>query len=121
MGIGHFLDADEIDAEAWRSSLTENVAEHVPGMRDCTKTVCSTRGRTQGFLRTGGAGGCPLDVYIDGIHQSGALDLSEIDPGEVSGMEVYTLTEMPPQYKSPTGGNPSGYAECGVLLIWMRH
>ncbi|MFI5230454.1 MAG: hypothetical protein ACHQWU_15370, partial [Gemmatimonadales bacterium] len=30
MGIGHFLDADQMDAEAWRSSLTENVAEHVP-------------------------------------------------------------------------------------------
>ena len=120
MGVGHFLDADQIDAEAWRFSLGEMIAAHVPGMRDGGANVYTTRPPSEGFTRNLHPGECDLDVWVDGIHQSAAFRLDEIDPGEVAGMEIYTLTEMPPQFKSPSGGNPSGSAECGALVLWMR-
>ncbi len=119
MGIGHFFDTDEIDREAWRSSLAQMVAEHVPGMRDCGN-LCSVRMRTQGRFR-GGGGSCPLDVYLDGIHQSSGFNLTEFDPSDVAAIEVYTMAEAPVQYKAPAGGNSSGAAECGVLLLWLRY
>lgn len=119
MGIGHFFDTDQIDREAWRSSLAQMVAEHVPGMRDCGN-VCSVRMRTQGRLR-GGNAGCPLDVYLDGIHQSSGFNLGDFDPSDIAAIEVYTMAEAPVQYKAPGGGNSSGAAECGVLLLWLRY
>ncbi len=119
MGIGHFFDTDQIDRDAWRSSLAGMVAEHVPGMRDCGN-VCSVRMRTQGRFR-GGGGTCALDVYVDGLHQSGAFNLSDFDPSDVAAIEVYTMAEAPVQFKASGGGNSSGAAECGVLLLWLRY
>ena len=122
IGIGHFLDADLIDAEAWRSSLGEMIAEHVPGLRDGGDDVYLMRGKSSGFRRNPYVGeACGLDAYVDGVHQSDKFKLDDIDPGEVAGIEVYTLAEMPPQFKSPSGGHSSGSAECGVLVVWMRH
>lgn len=118
MGIGHFLDTDQIDREAMGFTLAQMVQEHVPGMRDCGN-VCSVRMRTQGALR--GGGGCPLDVYLDGIHQSSGFNLGDFDPSDIAAMEVYTMAEAPVQYKAPGGGNSSGAAECGVLLLWLRN
>lgn len=119
MGIGHFIDTDQIDREAWRSSLAQMVQEHVAGMRDCGN-VCSVRMKTQGLL-SGKGGACVLDTYVDGIHQSGMFNLADFDPGDIAAMEVYTMAEAPVQYKAPGGGNSSGSAECGVLLLWLRY
>ena len=120
MGFGHFLDTDQIDREAWKLSLAQMVEEHVPGMRDSGGDVFSTRGPTQGFVSNPRYGGCKLDVYVDGIHQPDKFKLSEVDPGEIAGMEVYTLTEAPPQFKASPNGYSSGAAECGILVLWRR-
>ncbi len=120
MGFGHFLDTDQIDREAWRSSLAQMIAEHVPGMRASGSEIFSERGPTQGILSNPRSGGCKLDVYVDGIHQSDKFKLAELDAGEVAAMEVYTVVEAPPQFKASPNGYSSGAAECGVLVLWHR-
>jgi hypothetical protein len=112
MGLGHFIDADLIDAEAWRSSLGDMVAEHTPGIRNNTivGNVYSTRS----------IGQCFLDVYVDGIHQSGAFKLDDIDPEEFAGIEVYSPTSIPAQFNTPANGHSSGSPGCGVLVLWSR-
>lgn len=119
-GIGHFLDTDQIDREAWRSSLAQMIAEHVAGMRNSGGEIFSVRGPTQGILSNPRSGGCKLDVYVDGVHQSDKFKLGEVDPGDVAAMEVYTMVETPPQFKASPNGYSSGAAECGVLALWRR-
>jgi len=113
MGLGHFIDADLIDAEAWRSSLGDMIAEHTPGVRNDAGqgNVYSTRSLDA----------CFLDVYVDGIHQSAAFKLDDIDPESFGGIEIYSPTTAPVQFKTMATQNSSGSPGCGVLVLWSRY
>jgi hypothetical protein len=59
-----------------------------------------------------GAGVCGVDVYLDGM-----LFLDDIDaihPTEIAGIEFYSMTSAPPQYRRGTGS-------CQVMLIWSKY
>jgi carboxypeptidase family protein len=113
MGLGHFLDADLIDAEAWRSSLGDMIAEHTPGIRNDSRRghVYSTRSLAE----------CFLDVYVDGIHQSAAFKLDDLDPESFAGVEIYSATTAPVQFKTMATQNSAGSPGCGVLVLWSRY
>ena len=112
MGLGHFIDADLIDAEAWRSSLGDMIAEHTPGVRNDSGrgNVYSTRDVSP----------CFLDVYVDGIHQSNGFKLDDIDPESFAGIEIYSPTTVPVQFKTMATQNSVGSPGCGVLVLWSR-
>lgn len=59
-------------------------------------------------------GGCPATVYINGLIQSGHVDLDKLLVNDFAGIEFYSSpSQTPSQYNRNNGG-------CGVLLLWYR-
>jgi hypothetical protein len=59
-------------------------------------------------------GGCPATVYINGLMQSGRVDLDKLLVNDFAGIEFYSSpSQTPAQYNRNNGG-------CGVLLLWYR-
>ncbi len=67
------------------------------------------------------AGGCPVQVYLDGMHlnrndgpehvRAVAID-DYVSPGSVLGIEIYRgLSTVPPEFLNR-------YARCGVVALW---
>ena len=132
MGIGHFL-TDSILAKEADHDLAHALSIHLPSIRVerakepghwtivgmGTTGIMSKQGR--GLSPDSQALGlCPVDIYLDGVFQSGddanggmARQLPEIMPRDVAGIELYNKGEAPPAYRRL--GNA-----CKVLLIWSR-
>jgi hypothetical protein len=115
MGIGHFFTWEDFNDQLGRT-IAEVIAGRVAGVRNHSDTLHSTRA----------TGSCPLDVYVDGQRVTGPFSLREINPFEVEAAEVYTATNIPPQFNTPVAKGPgqagagrTGPA-CGVLVLWLR-
>jgi hypothetical protein len=84
------------------------------------KVVCSrsgsscvaTSGRQNGRFALGG-GGCPVDVYIDGI-VSTENNLERLRVDQFAAVEFYAGGARTPVQYNKTGSS------CGVLLLWTR-
>jgi hypothetical protein len=62
---------------------------------------------------------CPVSYYLNGTPLSVPVDVSInhfIDAETVVALEVYTPSEMPPQFNSSMSG-----ARCGLVGIWTRN
>ena len=55
---------------------------------------------------------CPVRIYVDG-HPAVGLTLDTMKPDELIGVEYYSRTFAPVQYK-PVGNY------CKVILLWTR-
>ncbi|HET7228875.1 MAG TPA: carboxypeptidase regulatory-like domain-containing protein [Longimicrobium sp.] len=123
IGIGVFLTDSVLQVN--RAGYLSNVLRRVPGIRitngdPATAPVfaLSTRNST-GISQ---AGGCLLDVYLDGALVAGmslgmgaSMGLNQYPLQNIEAVEVYRgPSEMPPQYRNST-------STCGVILIWSRH
>lgn len=65
-----------------------------------------------------GDGGCPVQIYVDGVWATrGRRQVSPdeiLSPGNLEGVEVYSgLSTIPPEFLSPE-------ARCGVIAFWTR-
>lgn len=117
-GMGWYLTRDEIEARS-ASRVTDLLAD-APGVRLASSG--------QGFRRvvemargSASARGCPVQVYIDGMHlndnngppdvQAVAID-DYVSPGSVLGIEIYRgLSTVPAEFLNR-------YAKCGVVALW---
>jgi hypothetical protein len=104
-GLGHYFTQD--DPFLNRAVEVSNVLTMVPGVR-----VLST-GRFGHVVVI--HGGCPADIYIDGIKVNTAFeDVDDIPPNQIAGIEIYAgALEAPARLPSPSG--------CGVVALWMKH
>ena len=58
---------------------------------------------------------CPVQIFLDGIRAPG-LDIDDVPPGDVEGIEVYNgAGTLPPQFNDRRG-TPA----CGTIAIWTR-
>ena len=106
MGIGRFLTDSALQREATQP-IASIMARHLPGLYSL--------GFDRGVGRMHGGSLCRPDVYIDGFRYSGdALDLRFIDGMDVAGVEYYTETSAPVQYRHLG-------MTCGVILIWLKY
>jgi hypothetical protein len=110
IGIGHFLDEDAFSFSPDMPVMT-TIASRIPGLRTGPKSMFSMRGPSL----------CPVDVFIDGTHQSKGVDLATLNPFDIGGVEFYTATSIPPQFNLRGQSGSSGRPDCGVLVIWLRH
>ena len=107
---GYFMDPDQIDKR--RAQLFSDLLRTVPGIRVNTvgnqAQLVSTRSAS-------GGGGC-VTVWIDGSEWR-QLDAGDVDsfvrPGEISAIEVYPGTNVPPQFA--TIGQ-----SCAAVVAWTK-
>jgi hypothetical protein len=141
LGIGHFIDSEELEKEKHRM-LGDILASRVPGVtvhhggfskswvassRTTSVGKCAmcrvskTEVLTLADIAAGARLACYLDVYVDGtaVYSSSStqvplFDVNEMQTNEIEGVEVYTgLGQIPARYNKTSGG-------CGVMLIWLR-
>lgn len=66
---------------------------------------------------------CEAVVFLDGI-LLGDGDVSRVNLDDLGGIEFYSASTIPVQYKQPGAirehGAPGASPECGVLLLWTR-
>lgn len=117
LGMGYFVTRDDIEARN-ASRVTDLLAE-APGVR----LASSGQGLRRVVQMRGGAsaGGCPVQVYIDGMHlnkNNGPADTRVVaiddfvSPESLFGIEVYRgLSTVPAQFLNT-------YAKCGVVALW---
>jgi hypothetical protein len=142
-GIGQFITAAQIDS-AFGSSLGTVLESHIRGVNVVGDNatgmhLVSYRQSTEHAL-TSVAGLCLPTVYLDGVQlvddtgRGPNLDLIALS--SIGGIEYYSPSEVPVQYKSSgvmasphrTGVGAPGSGEgsvatspsCGVMLIWTR-
>ncbi|HTE45572.1 MAG TPA: carboxypeptidase regulatory-like domain-containing protein, partial [Gemmatimonadaceae bacterium] len=119
-GTGHFLTASDLTPVA-DLDLGQAITARIPGLRAMNGVtgqgtyLFSSRGGHSVASAGNAGGGCPVQVYRNGM-RSGApgepSDLSDIKPQSVVGVEFYDESSTPAKYRS---GNV-----CGVLLIWTK-
>jgi hypothetical protein len=132
MGIGHFL-TDSILAKEADHELAHTLSIHLPAIRVeraampghwtivgmGVTPIMSTPQKRQ--PDSSALGLCPVDIYVDGMFQSGAeasgglaRQLPEMMPRDIAGVELYNIGEAPAAYRRL--GNA-----CKVLLIWTKY
>jgi hypothetical protein len=116
MAIGNFFTWEDFNHQTGRT-IADIIAARVASVHSDGSDLHSRRE----------IGGCPLDIYIDGVHVARPFTLKDVDPFDVVAAEVYTPTNIPPQFNTPVtktltgiGGHSSGSPSCGVLLVWLR-
>lgn len=107
-GQGTFLTRDEITRMQPR--FMSDVLRRVAG----TSLTPSRFGTSSASFRgTKTLGGCPVQYYVDGT-QTFALNVDDVTPDDVEGLEIYRgAATIPAAYNR-------GTAVCGVVLIWTR-
>ena len=118
-GLGRFIVDSVIDAEHAKG-VKQLLVSHIPGLRvnnfgDVVGLEPPTPNMSggRGTLRRPCAGGCCVALYLDGFLLNSDIDLDHIDPKEIAGIEAYTQTNAPVQYK-PT------IDICKVILLWSK-
>ena len=109
LGIGHFLDAEDIRSGGVRPS---DAFRTVPGMAvDCGYSPHACTIRFQRAKDSLGRG-CPVQYYVDGA----PLDLWSIDEmfrrEDIAGIEIYNSANVPVQFRTVRA------SRCGVILVW---
>ena len=109
--MGRYITSDDI---AHRSAL--NLTDLLRTMTGLYMQTNSNSFSPQLMMRGPGRGFCAPAVYLDGMPMYG-LDSDDLDaavqPGDITGIEVYTSTTVPPQFERPLSG-------CGSILVWTR-
>jgi hypothetical protein len=118
MGIGRFLTDSVLEKEGNRS-LAIALSMRFPGIHAVQDPdipshyrLVSMRANTAGRRPNGWHLDCAVDVYLDGFLYND--DIDAISPTEIAGIEFYTMTSVPPQYRRGTGS-------CQVMLIWSKY
>jgi hypothetical protein len=110
-GTGRYITQAQIQ-QAFGSTLPDLLSAHFPGVR-----VNGTASNSRDGKR------CTLVAYLDGVHLIDG-NLGVVDPALLGGVEYYTMTSIPVQYRlsSSTSGRigGTGALHCGVLLFWSR-
>lgn len=139
LGVGHFIDRDQLAKAEGGMRQTGDVISVVPGVRvrrgsnkiwvatartpnvKCAFCTFSVKELTQADQAAGARPACFMDVYIDGAlvfdskhPENGLFDVNTIQPEQIAGVEVYSSAAQVPAKYNRTGGG------CGVLLIWTR-
>lgn len=139
LGVGHFINRDQLAKAEGGLRQTGDVISLVPGVvvRRGSNKIWVASGRTQSVKcafctfsvreltlvdqAAGARPGCFMDVYIDGAlvfdskhPEHGLFDVNSVPPEHIAGIEVYSSAAQTPAKYNRTGGG------CGVLLIWTR-
>lgn len=114
-GGGKFFTRAEI--AAMQARVFTDILRRAPGL-----AVFPIPGQQGGFAahgtRVGAARACPVLFFMNGSPLALPPDVAInnfIAPEDVAGIEVYTASQIPPQFNSALHG-----ARCGVVVIWMR-
>jgi hypothetical protein len=123
-GIGKFLTAGQLAARSDRSLMSIvvqafNGLMSAPDPEQPGRNILMTRrGNARLDITTAptdqhflSESHCGVDIYLDGSRLSG--DLDAIRPGNLAGVEYYSMDSAPGQYRRPS-------ASCGVLLLWSK-
>ncbi len=120
-GLGHVV-FDTTFQNEWARPLADVLAAHVPGVRSAVvhgmHVLVSAAPKLS--FHSGGAVECPLDVWVDGVHQGGGFDPDAVSAFHVAAAEVYSTASAPVEFRRSAGGDSFGRAECGVLLLWTK-
>ena len=106
-GIGHSMNADEIDRR--NSPWTKELLRTFVGVGFKNDALAVN-------MRAGIARDCPFRFYVDGIPKSAPVSIEHDLPSskDLAGIEVFTsIASVPPQYGTNNGG-------CGVILLWTK-
>jgi len=139
LGIGHFINRDQLAKAEGGLRQTGDVISLVPGVivrrgsnkiwvasGRATNVKCAfcvfTVDQLNAFDRAAGARpACFMDVYLDGAlvydskhPENGLFDVNTIPPEHIAGIEIFSSAAQVPAKFNRTGGG------CGVLLIWTR-
>lgn len=116
LGMGWYITRDEIQAR--NPSRVTDLLMEAPGVRLASSGLGLRRVVE---MRGASAGGCPVQVYIDGMHlnkNDGPADLRVVaiddfvSPESVLGIEIYRgLATVPAEFLNT-------YAKCGVVALW---
>jgi hypothetical protein len=129
-GVGQFVSGAQIDSlpgyslPALVESHLRNV--HIEHRGNGEMIAIAHRQKTEHVLLPGGFGPCYATVYLDGIMLTGSTgggsppDLSVIDPTTLAGIEWYSPSEAPPQYRNAGSMGGGTMQSCGVMLIWSK-
>jgi hypothetical protein len=116
---GTFLTRVEIESR--NAARVTDLLDGVPGLRIQPATGAANR-RLVSFAGAlpgrSGPGGCPVQVFVDGVLATrGRADVSLDElavPGALEGVEVYRgLGTVPSEFLTPE-------ARCGVIALWTR-
>ena len=111
LGFGKFLSEEEIRRQS--PVQTSDLFTRIAGLRVYPDTFLMRGAFADGF--SGSMGDCNPAIFIDGTRMPSAsrteLD-SWVQPGNISGMEVYPDVP-PPQFQDPLSG-------CGSIVIWTK-
>jgi len=105
-GRGRYITQEQLD-EAFGSDLSAILTARFPGVRSGA-TVWNQRG-----------GHCTLRAYLDGVHLLND-SVTDVDPVQLAGVEYYTMTSIPVQYRSQGTAAGGGQLGCGVILFWSK-
>lgn len=109
-GMGHYFSGKEVVARS--SIFTSSVFRTVQGLRMERDTAT---GDTH-LVQRGAFGWCQPAVYLNGHYIAGAT-ADDIDswvlPKDVTGIEVYDESMVPPQFQRALTG-------CGAIVIWSK-
>lgn len=113
-GFGVYLTREEI--ERTPASRVTDLLARVPGVRFASSGPGNRR--VVEMSRAASPRGCPVQVYMDGMHitrDGGSAAIDElVSIAAVEGLEVYRgLATVPAEFLSPE-------AVCGVIAIWTR-
>jgi hypothetical protein len=112
-GFGHFITREQIEKR--NPANLSDMMRQIPGARLIPNRLGGTA--TLRFSRAIMAPGrdCPPQYWVDGV-KTWALNIDDILPQDVEGVEVYSgPSALPSQYNTR-----DGTTICGVVLIWTR-
>jgi hypothetical protein len=125
LGLGHFIDKDELRKIEGGRSLIHYLAGHIPGLsvyrpdprnRQLDYYLSSGRGMTVSNQN----GNCAVSIWMDGVpfilptDIQSTPDISNLNAEDYSAIEYYPASMVPPEYNKTHSG-------CGVLLFWRRY
>jgi hypothetical protein len=103
-GFGHFRDSTEIGKYPTLSEALSGM----PGVQ--------ARGSLARTIVTMNRG-CLANVWLDGVHVSGQIQLTDLFPDQIADIEVYTRPlSAPPQFVIRSGPG----AGCGSIVVWTK-
>jgi len=109
-GMGRYLTEQDISRRG--ALVASDLFRAVAGLQ----VERSPLGDTQITMRSHFGDNCVPNFYLDGQHMRNlsADDINGfVEPKEIAGIEVYSGTEVPPQFQD-------GLSGCGSIVIWTR-
>jgi TonB-dependent starch-binding outer membrane protein SusC len=108
-GVGTFLTRDDLDA--MRPRVLSDVLRRVGGIHVGSDSRGMPPARIRGQQTIAGA--CPIQYFVDGV-LTYAMNIDEVRPGDVEGIEIYRgAASIPIMFRR-------GSASCGVIVLWTR-